>query len=236
MFEDWEEIFGKDRAMREFAEGPLDAAEDILRSQASGFSNDISLGWPIDVDEEEEEYDAGDGPNIATGEAKNENAYAGPSFTRASEKEDARASEHECAGASKNEHAEFQQNHKQSEHANRSSSNFNEKEKSKKRKRVVEDSSETFLKGMTKVMKNFIESQDKRMGALIDKIGDRDRSDIRGEIYSILESPAFELYSIQERIKATMILCEDVKKMELFLRMGELECQTIMLMIINGKL
>lgn len=107
MFEDWEEIFGKDRAMREFAEGPLDAAEDILRSQASGFSNDISLGWPIDVDEEEEEYDAGDGPNIATGEAKNENAYAGPSFTRASEKEDARASE--------NEHAGFQQNHKQGE-------------------------------------------------------------------------------------------------------------------------
>nr|XP_016463666.1 PREDICTED: uncharacterized protein LOC107786664 [Nicotiana tabacum] len=156
----------------------------------------MSLGWPIDVDDEEED-NAGDGPNIATGEAKNENARASePSFTEASEKKDARASEHEYAGASENEHAGFQQNHKQSEHANRSSSNFSEKEKTKKRKRIVEDSSETFLKGMTKVMKNFIESQDKIMGALIDKIGDRDRSDIRGKIYSILESPAFELYSV----------------------------------------
>lgn len=51
----------------------------------------MSLGWPIVVDEEEED-DAGDGPNIATGEAKN--AYAGPSFIGESEKEDARASEH----------------------------------------------------------------------------------------------------------------------------------------------
>lgn len=59
-------------------------------------------------------------------------------------------------------------------------------------------------------MKNFIESQDKRMGALIDKIRDRDRSDIPGEIYSILESPAFKLCSVQEHIKATIILCEDV--------------------------
>ncbi|XP_016484550.1 uncharacterized protein LOC107805084 [Nicotiana tabacum] len=235
MFEDWEEIFGKDRATGEFTKGPLDVAEDILRSQASGISNDMSLGWPIVVDDEGED-DAGDGPNIATGEAENENTYDGPSFTGASEKEDARASEQECAGAFENEHAGFQQNHKQGEHANRSSSNFNEKEKSKKRKRVVEDSSETFLKGMTEVMKNFIESQDKRMGALIDKIDNCDRSDIRSEIYSILESPAFELYSVQEYIKATMILCEDVKKMKLFLRMGELEHQTMMFMIINGKL
>ncbi|XP_009612019.1 uncharacterized protein [Nicotiana tomentosiformis] len=230
MFEDWEEIFGKDRATGEFAEGLLNTVEDILRSQASGLSNDMSIGWPIDVDEEEDD-DVGDGPNIATGEA--ENAYAGPSFTGASEKEDARASEHECAGASENEHAGFQKNHKQGEHANRSYYNFNEKEK---RKRAVEDSSETFLKGVTEVMKNFIESQDKRMGVLIDKIGDYDQSDIRGKIYCILESPAFELYSVQKRIKATMILCEDVKKIKLFLRMGELERQTMMFMIVNGKL
>ncbi|XP_075094813.1 uncharacterized protein LOC107830513 [Nicotiana tabacum] len=59
MFEDWEEIFGKDRATGEFAEGLLNATEDILRSQASGLSNDMSLGWPIVVDEEEED-DVGD--------------------------------------------------------------------------------------------------------------------------------------------------------------------------------
>ncbi|OIT33824.1 hypothetical protein A4A49_10924 [Nicotiana attenuata] len=62
-----------------FAERPLAATEDILKSQASGLSNDMSLGWPIDVDEEEED-DVGDGPNIATGEA--ENAYVAPSFTK----------------------------------------------------------------------------------------------------------------------------------------------------------
>ena len=54
------------------------------------------------------------------------------------------------------------------------------------------------------------------MGALIDKIGDRDRSNVRGQIYSILESPVFELYTIEQRNKASMILCDDDKKMELF--------------------
>ncbi|XP_059293012.1 uncharacterized protein LOC132046404 [Lycium ferocissimum] len=211
MFEDWEEIFGKDRATGEFAEGPLDAAEDILRSQASGLSNDMSLGFPIDIDDEEED-DASHGPNIATEEA--ENAYARPSFTGAS------ASEHEYAGAFENEHTGSQRNHKQGEHANRSSANVNEKEKSKKRKRVVEDATETFRKGMMEVMKNFTESQDKRRGALIDKIGDRDLSDLHGQIYSILESPAFELYSGEQRIKATMILCDDVRKMNLFFTYG----------------
>ncbi|KAH0746376.1 hypothetical protein KY285_008033 [Solanum tuberosum] len=63
------------------------------------------------------------------------------------------------------------------------------------------------------------------MGALIDKIGNRDKSDLRDKIYSIIESPIFELYSTEQRIKATMVLCDDVKKMEL--RMGELERQTM---------
>ena len=74
------------------------------------------------------------------------------------------------------------------------------------------------------------------MGALIDKIGNRDQSDLRDQIYSIIESPMFELYSIEQRIKATMILCDDVKNMELFIRMGELERQTMMFMMINDKL
>ena len=89
---------------------------------------------------------------------------------------------------------------------------------------------------MVEVLKNFTDSQDKRMGALIDKIGNRDQSDLRDQIYSIIESPMFELYSIEQRIKATMILCDDVKKMELFIRRGELECQTMMFMMINDKL
>ncbi|KAG5573851.1 hypothetical protein H5410_063617, partial [Solanum commersonii] len=42
------------------------------------------------------------------------------------------------------------------------------------------------------------------MGALFDKIGNRDQSDLRDQIYSIFESPIFELYSTEQRIKATM--------------------------------
>ena len=74
------------------------------------------------------------------------------------------------------------------------------------------------------------------MGALIDEIGNRDQSDLRDQIYSIIKFPMFELTSTDQRIKATMILCDDVKKMELFIRMGELERQTMMFMMINDKL
>ncbi|KAK6803852.1 hypothetical protein RDI58_001636 [Solanum bulbocastanum] len=68
MFVDWEEIFGKDRATGEFAEGPLDAVEEIQRSQSSVPFNDMSLEFPIDLDGDEE---AGSShrPNVATGEA-----------------------------------------------------------------------------------------------------------------------------------------------------------------------
>ncbi|WMV32029.1 hypothetical protein MTR67_025414 [Solanum verrucosum] len=60
---------------------------------------------------------------------------------------------------------------------------------------------------MAEVMKNFIESQDKRIGSLIDKIGNRDDSDMRGQIYSIIESPTFDLYTIEQRIKAKKSFC-----------------------------
>lgn len=118
----------------------------------------------------------------------------------------------------------------------KSSSSVNEKEKSKKRKRVVEDVNETFLKSMTEVIKGFTESQDKRIGALIDKIGIHDHSDMRDQIYAIIESPAFNLYTIEQRIKAKMVIYGDVKKIKIFLRMGELEHQTMMFMVINDKL
>lgn len=55
------------------------------------------------------------------------------------------------------------------------------------------------------------------MGALIDMILNRDQFDLLDQIYSIIESPIFELYSTEQRIKATMVLCDDVKKMELFI-------------------
>lgn len=53
----------------------------------------------------------------------------------------------------------------------------------------MEDDNETFLMGMMEIMKNCTKSQDKRFGALIEKIGDRDLFNVRGQIYSILESP-----------------------------------------------
>ncbi|KAK6805263.1 hypothetical protein RDI58_003048 [Solanum bulbocastanum] len=224
MFVDWEEIFGKDRATGEFAEGPFDAVEEIQRSQSSVLFNDMSLEFPIDLDGDEE---AGSShrPNVATGEAGNANGAT--TFPEASQNENAGAFEPEEAGS--------QQTNKQGEYTKRSS-NVNEKEKCKKRKKIPENDSEIFLKGMVEVIKNFTDSQDKRMGALIDKIGYRDQSDLRDQIYSIIESPIFDLYSIEQRIKATMVLCDDIKKMELFIRMGELERQTMMFMIINDKL
>ncbi|KAH0641790.1 hypothetical protein KY290_033401 [Solanum tuberosum] len=197
LFADWEEIFGKDRATGEHAEGPLDVVEDILKSQTSGLSTDMSLGFLINVDDAEYEDEASHGPNAPTEEA--ENTDTGREYAK-------------------------------------TSSSVNEKEKGKKRKRVVEDVNETFLKSMAEVMKNFTESQDKRIGSLIEKIGNRDHSDMRGQIYSIIESPTFDLYTIEQRIKAKKVICEDVKNMKIFLRMGELERHTMMFMVVNDKL
>lgn len=221
---DREEIFGKDRATGEFAEGPLDAVEEIQRSQSSGQFYDMSLGFPIDLDGFEE---AGSShrPNVTTEETENTaRATAFPG-----------ASQNENAGEFEPEETESQQTNKQGEHTKRSS-NVNEKEKCRKRKRIPENDSETFLKDMIEVINFFTDSQDKRMGALIDKLENRDQFNLRDQIYSIIESPIFELYSTEQRIKATMVLCGDVKKMELFIRMGELERQTMMFMIINDKL
>ncbi|KAH0738435.1 hypothetical protein KY290_037144 [Solanum tuberosum] len=250
LFKDWEEIFGKDRATGEFVEGPLDATEEIQKSQASQHSNDMSLGFLIDVDlddDEEEEENAYHSSKIGTEEAENvtgQDEFAtAKDFTEHSSFTGAENvtgpsvfNEGENVVGSENEHAGSRKSHKQCEYSKRSSSNVNEKEKSKKRKKIVEDDSETFLKGMMEVMKNFTESQDKRIGSLIEKMGDRDRSDVRGQVYSILESPAFELYTTEQRIKAAMILCKDDKKMELFLRMGEHDRQTMMWMAVHDKL
>lgn len=250
MFEDWEEIFGKDKATGEFAEAPLDATEEIQKSQAPQHSNDMSLGFPIDVDlddDEEEEENVYHSSKVGTEEAENATGQGGfataedftepSSFTRAENVTGPSVfNEGENVAGSENEHVGSRKSHKQGEYSKRSSSNVNEKEKSKKRKKIAEDDSETFLKGMMEVMKNFTESQDKRIGSLIEKMGDRDRSDVRGQVYSILESPVFELCTTEQRIKAAMILCNDDKKMELFLRMGEHDRQTMMWMAVHDKL
>uniref|UniRef100_A0A3Q7ICG3 Myb/SANT-like domain-containing protein n=1 Tax=Solanum lycopersicum TaxID=4081 RepID=A0A3Q7ICG3_SOLLC len=96
MFVDWEKIFGKDRATGEFAEGPLDAVEDIQRSQSSVMFNDMSLGYPIDLDGDEE---AGSShrPNVTKGEAGN--STGATTFPEASQNESAEAFEPEEAGS-----------------------------------------------------------------------------------------------------------------------------------------
>ncbi|XP_015166373.1 uncharacterized protein [Solanum tuberosum] len=98
LFADWEEIFGKDRATGEHAEGPLDAVEDILKSQTSRLSTDMSLGFLINVDDDEYEDEASHGPNAPAEEA--ENTDTRHNFTQTTENEYARGSPHEHTGPS----------------------------------------------------------------------------------------------------------------------------------------
>ncbi|KAH0776638.1 hypothetical protein KY290_008049 [Solanum tuberosum] len=70
IFVDWEEIFGRDRATGDFAEGPLDVVEEIQRSQSSGLINNMRLGFLIDLDGDEE-AGTSQRPNMTTGEAEN---------------------------------------------------------------------------------------------------------------------------------------------------------------------
>ncbi|KAH0783038.1 hypothetical protein KY290_002636 [Solanum tuberosum] len=87
-----------------------------------------------------------------------------------------------------------------------------------------------------KVMKQFTESHDKKMASLIDKLGERDLSEIRGKIFSIIGSPAFEIYNSNEQVKAAMGITQDIKRMEFFLSISELERHSMIWMIINDKL
>lgn len=72
LFADWEEIFGKDRATREFGEGPEDV-EEIERSEAQEGANNMSLGFPTVVVDEDyvtatrENQAAQEEPNVSTG-------------------------------------------------------------------------------------------------------------------------------------------------------------------------
>ncbi|KAH0663782.1 hypothetical protein KY284_028713 [Solanum tuberosum] len=120
LFADWEEFFRKDRTTREHAEGQLDAFDDILKSKTLGVSTDIRLGFLISVDDDEYEDEASHGPNAPTEEA--ENTDTRHNFTQTTENEYARGSLHEHTGP-------FE---KQGEYSKKSSSNVNEKKKSRK--------------------------------------------------------------------------------------------------------
>ena len=181
MFEDWEEIFGKDRATGEFAEGPLDATEEIQKSQAPQHSNDMSLGFPIDVDlddDEEEEENAYHSSTVVTEEAENATGQGGfaiaedftepSSFTRAENVTGPSIfNEGENVAGSESEHVGSPKSHKQGEYSKDHLLMLTRKRKARKGKKIVKDDSETFLKGMMEIMKNFTESQDKRIGSLI---------------------------------------------------------------------
>ncbi|KAF3629676.1 hypothetical protein FXO38_27557 [Capsicum annuum] len=124
MFRDWEEIFEKNRATGEFAKGPLHAVEEIQRNQCPELFNVMTSGFPIDVDGDEED-DVSHRPHAANGEA--ENATGPTAFTGAFKNEN--------VGAFETEEAGFKQANKQGEYTRRSS-NVNEKEKCKKRKKM----------------------------------------------------------------------------------------------------
>ncbi|KAG5572168.1 hypothetical protein H5410_061934 [Solanum commersonii] len=94
--------------------------------------------------------------------------------------------------------SETRQSQKQGDSFKASSSKVNEKGRCKKRK-TTEDDNDIVLKG------------------------ERDLSEIRGKVLSIIGSPAFEIYNSDERVKATMGITQDIKRMEFFLSINELE-------------
>ncbi|XP_049406263.1 uncharacterized protein LOC125869906 [Solanum stenotomum] len=231
LFADWKEIFGKDRATGEFAEGQEDTVEEIERIEAQEITNGMSVGFPIvvvevdDPSDTREDQTAQEEPNVSTG------ATQSP-FT-------AQVEPNESTGAAQSsfttQKGETHQSQKQGNNFKASSSKVNEKGRCKKR-RTVEDDNETVLKGLMEVMKQFTESHDKRLTFLIDKLGKRNLSEIRGKIFSIIGSSTFEIYNSDERVKAAMGITQDIKRKEFFLTISELECHSMIWMIINDKL
>ncbi|KAK6777356.1 hypothetical protein RDI58_024073 [Solanum bulbocastanum] len=92
----WRADNGTFRATGEHAEGPLDVAEDILKSRTSGLSTDMSLGFLINVDDDEYEDESSHGPNAPTEEA--ENTDTRHNFTQTTENEYAGGSPREHTG------------------------------------------------------------------------------------------------------------------------------------------
>ena len=65
------------------------------------------------------------------------------------------------------------------------------------------------------VMKQFIESHDKRMTFLIDKLGERDLFEIVVRYFLLLD-PLHWIYNSHERVKTTMKITQDIKRMNFF--------------------
>ncbi|KAF3670274.1 hypothetical protein FXO38_07170 [Capsicum annuum] len=133
-FEDCEEIFGKDKETKEFAEAWLDATKKIQKSQTPQLCDDMSLRFLIDVDDEEKD-NAYHSSKVGTGEAENADGHS--AFTTAEDATEtslfSRAENatglsvfiggENATGAStetsKNENFESRQTHKQGEYAKR---------------------------------------------------------------------------------------------------------------------
>ncbi|KAH0636692.1 hypothetical protein KY289_036607 [Solanum tuberosum] len=203
-WDDLIKIFGKDRATGEFAEGPEDVVETIERIEAQEITDGTSVGFPIDVVDVDdasgtrEDQAAQEEPNVSPG------AIQSP-FTAQDEPNESTGVAQSSFTTQK---GETHQSQKQGSSFKASSSKVNEKGRCKKRK-TTEDDNETVLKGLMEVMKQFTESHNKRMASLIDKLGERDLSEIR-----------------DERVKAAMGITQDIKRMEFFLSISELKRHT----------
>ncbi|KAF3668474.1 Glutamyl-tRNA(Gln) amidotransferase subunit B, chloroplastic/mitochondrial [Capsicum annuum] len=158
MFEDWEEIFGKDRATGEFAEAPLDAIEEIQKSQTPQLCNNMSLGFLIDVDDEEE-GDVYHSSKIGTGEAENVAGYS--AFTT-----DEDATESSSFGGAENATGPNVFTGGENVAGATAGTSANENVGSRQTHKQV---------------------QDKIMGALIEKLGECDRSDVRCQDLLLLD-------------------------------------------------
>ncbi|XP_069149374.1 uncharacterized protein [Solanum lycopersicum] len=158
----------------------------------------MSVGFPIDV------VDIDD----ASGTRENQAAQEEPNVsTRATQSPfTSQAEPNESTGAAQSSFTatkgETHQSQKKGNCFKASSSKVNEKGRCKKRK-TVEDDNETVLKGLMEVMKQFTESHDKRMASLIDKLGERDLSEIRD--YSTVGV----ITKIQSEVQSTqMLFCQ----------------------------
>ncbi|KAH0652849.1 hypothetical protein KY289_030527 [Solanum tuberosum] len=144
----WRDELAQSMAIGQFAEGPLDAIEEIQKSQAPQHSNDMGLGFPIDadLDDYDEEENAYNSSKVGTEEAENATGQGefakAEDFTEPSSFTGAKNvtgpsvfNEGENVAGSENEDAGSRKSHKQGEYSKRSSSNVKEKEKNKKRKK-----------------------------------------------------------------------------------------------------
>lgn len=67
---------------------------------------------------------------------------------------------------------------------------------------------------------------------MIDKLGELHLFEIHGKIFSIIGSPAFDIYNSDKRVKVAMEISQDIKRTEFFLSISELERHTMIWMII----